>query len=63
VIIAERVQADSGGSALAYLWGALPFWLLALFSGWKASRPSSAFRHKLMTPRVDPPRTHERLTP
>jgi hypothetical protein len=61
-LIAERVRADSGGSALGYLGGALPFWLLALFSGWKATRPSSTFRHKFMTPRVDPPRTHGRIT-
>lgn len=65
-LIAERVQADSGGSALGYSLGALPFWLLALFSAWKASRPSRTLRPSLLTEssqRVDPPAPHGRLVP
>ena len=62
-IIAERVKADSGGAALAYLGGALPFWLLAAFSGWKAARPKSSFERSLLTHRADPPRPQGRPTP
>jgi hypothetical protein len=61
-IIATRVMADSGGSALGYAFASLPFWLLALVSGWKASRwrpPASPVR---LTPRIEPaPRTPGRL--
>jgi len=64
-VIAERVKADSGGSALGYLFGAIPFWLLVVFSAWKATRSRAVFRPSLMRPppRVEPPHTHGRLVP
>jgi hypothetical protein len=65
-LIAERVQADSGGSALGYLLGALPFWLLALFGAWKATRPSRPLRPSLQahaSRRLDPPPPHSRPVP
>jgi len=60
-VIADRVQADSGGSALGYLSGALPFWLLALFSAWKSTRSQPVFRPSLIAPRVEPTPSPGRL--
>jgi len=65
-IIAQRVQDDSGGSALSYLLWSLPFWMLALVAGWKASRPAKPFRPRLEarpTRPLDPPAPHGRLIP
>jgi hypothetical protein len=62
-IIAERIQADSGGSALGYLFGSLPFWVLALFAAWRATRPQKPFRPSLMAPPPKPPPPHGRLMP
>lgn len=64
-IIAERMKADAGGSALGYLFAALPFWLLAVFSIWKASRPVRPLRPSELPPRVpvEPPKPHTRLVP
>lgn len=65
-VIAERVKADSGGSALGHLSGAIPFWLLVVVAAWKASRPRPGFRPSLMRPtppRVEPPRRHGRMVP
>jgi hypothetical protein len=65
-IIAQRVQDDSGGSALAYLLWAMPFWLLAAYSGWKATRPVRPFRPSLIAGRtqpLDPPAPQGRLIP
>lgn len=61
-IIARRVMDDSGGSALAYALGALPFGLLVLLAGWKATRaqpvfrPSLAARQRAMEPSARPER-------
>lgn len=63
-IIAARVQADAGGSALGHLFASLPFWALALVSAWKASRPSRPLRPSLSVPpshRLDPPPPHGRM--
>ena len=64
-VIADRVMADSGGSALAYLFGALPMWLLVLFAAWKATRRQTALRPSLMpppsAPPMKPPHPHERM--
>lgn len=65
-IIAQRVQDDSGGSALSYLLWSLPFWVLAAVSGWKASRPTKPFRPSLVahpTRPLDPPTPEGRLVP
>jgi len=65
-LIAERVKADSGGSALGYLSGAVPFWLLVVVAAWKATRPRAEFRPSLMRPtppRVEPPQRHGRMVP
>jgi hypothetical protein len=64
-VIADRVMADSGGSALGYLFSALPMWLLVLFAGWKATRRPAVFVPSLMSPppRPEPPRPHERMVP
>ncbi len=64
--IAERVKADSGGSALGYVSGAIPFWLLVVVAARKATRPRPDFRPSLTRPtppRPEPPRTHERMVP
>lgn len=55
-LIAERVQADSGGSALAHLFIALPFWALAAFSLWKATRRRPPYRPSLERAQPDPAR-------
>jgi len=47
-VIAQRVMDDSGGSALGYGLGGLPFALLALFAGWKATRAPKVFRPSLI---------------
>jgi len=62
-IIAQRVMDDSGGSALGYGLAALPFALLALFAGWKATRKQAEFRPSLLAPQthVEPPPTEGRL--
>jgi hypothetical protein len=44
LVVAERVLADSTSSAVSWALGSLPFWLLAGFSGWKATRPRQKFR-------------------
>ena len=58
-VIAERIKADSGGSALGYLAGATPFWLLVLFAAWRATRARPKIRPGLMPPppppRAEPP--------
>lgn len=62
-IIAQRVMDDSGGSALGYASAALPFALLALFAGWKATRTPQVFRPSLLAKqaRIEPPRPDGRL--
>ena len=62
-IIAQRVMSDSGGSALGYLLAALPFALMALFAGWKATRKPKVFRPSLLAQRtaVEAPRPDGRL--
>jgi hypothetical protein len=53
-LIAERVQADAGGSALGHLIAALPFWLLVLLSAWKSTRTRPEFRPSLLAARQRP---------
>jgi len=62
-IIAQRVMDDSGGSALGYALAALPFALLALLSGWRATRKQQVFRPSLLAQqtRMEPPSTDGRL--
>ena len=62
-LIAERVQADSGGSVIGYFLGALPFWVLAIFAGWKSTRPVPEFRPSLMAPRVESRPPQGRMVP
>lgn len=65
-VIAERVQNDSGGSALGYFSAALPFWVLALFAAWKSTRQRQPLRPSLAKSQVGPPRPprpHGRLIP
>lgn len=64
-VIAQRVQDDSGGSALGYLLGALPFWLLVAVAAWKATRPTRPFRPSALQPSVEAvrPRPHGRMIP
>ena len=62
-IIAQRIMDDSGGSALGYGIAALPFLLLALFSGWKATRKQPVFRPSLLVKQqaLEPPAPDGRL--
>ena len=63
-VIADRIQVDSGGSALGYFAGALPFWVLALVAAWRASRRRTPFRPSaLQRPRVEPMGPPGRLMP
>ena len=62
-LIAERVQADSGGSVIGYFLGGLPFWVLAIFAGWKSTRPVPEFRPSLMAPRVESRPPQGRMVP
>jgi hypothetical protein len=62
LVVAERVLADSTGSAVSWALGCLPFWLLAGFSGWKATRPRQRFRPST-TPVPDQPRPTGRPVP
>jgi hypothetical protein len=52
-VIAQRVQDDSGGSALGYLLGALPFWLLAIFAAWRSTRPVTRIRPSAAAPSIE----------
>ncbi|MEX1333811.1 MAG: hypothetical protein AB1Z66_00760, partial [Candidatus Limnocylindrales bacterium] len=47
-IIAQRVMDDSGGSALAYALGALPFASMVMLAGWKATRAPQVLRPSLL---------------
>jgi hypothetical protein len=62
-IIAQRIMNDSGGSALGYGIAALPFLVLALFSGWKATRKRPVFKPSLLAQqaKVERPPTEGRL--
>lgn len=62
-VIAERIQADSGGSTLGYLFASLPFWLLAGLAAWRMTKPPKPFRPSLIAPPVKPPPPHERMVP
>ena len=44
MVVAERVLTDSTGSAISWALGSAPFWVLAGFSAWKATRPKLKFR-------------------
>ncbi len=49
-VVAQRVRDDGGGEATRWTLAALPFWLLAGISAWKATRPKRAYRPRPIMP-------------
>ncbi len=49
-VVAQRVRDDGVGEAIRWTVVALPFWLLAGISAWKATRPKRAYRPPAVTP-------------
>jgi hypothetical protein len=63
LVVGERVLADASSSAVSWALGSLPFWIIALFAAWKATRRPVPFKPARSSPTPDRPRPGGRLIP